>query len=180
MPDYVIFKFPLDLLSTLAGGVVGFVLVFVVDWVRRPRVKFLGFAVVESNFGDLYKLRFQLRGCVEPGLCRMTIQWCCKSVFAKWDETPNPLENDNLSKFKPELVPATYDQPLFFKHEYAVPLVIKNEGKSEIFSGWWFGKDKGYGPDPGIYPGTEIRVVLSGGGLSWSKTITLAELVNAR
>ena len=65
MSDYATFTFPLDLLSTLAGGVVGFVLVFIVDWVKRPRVKLLGFAV-STNFGTLYKLRFRLRGCTEP------------------------------------------------------------------------------------------------------------------
>ena len=77
-------------------------------------------------------------------------------------------------------MPATYDQPPFFNHEYALPLVIEKETKWEVFSGWWFGKDKGYGPDPSIDSGAEIRVTLSGAGLSWSRVITLAEIVNAR
>lgn len=180
MSDYLTFKFPLDLLSTLAGGIVGFVLVFVVDLVKRPRVRLLGFAAVPANFGTLYKLRFTLRGCTEPGLCRVTIHWCCKSVFAKWDEAPNPLESDDLSKFKPELVPATYDQPVFFNHEYSVPVVIEKEDKREIFSGWWFGRNNGYGPDPSVESSAEIRITLSGAGLSWSRAFTLAEIVAAK
>ena len=53
MDDYVTFKVPLDLASTLAGGVIGFLLVFFVDWVKKPRVRFLGFVPATSNGGIL-------------------------------------------------------------------------------------------------------------------------------
>lgn len=173
MCDWVTFNLPLDLASTVAGGIVGFVLVFVVDWIKRPRIQFLGFSSAQANFGKLYKFRFRLKGLSPPGLSRLTISWSDKTVFAKWDETPNPLERDDWSRFRPELVPATYDQPLFCGSEYAVPVIIERDGSHEIFSGWWFGKDSGYGPDPGVNKQDHIKLTLSGAGLSWAKEFTV-------
>ncbi len=37
------FVFPLDLASTIAGGIVGLALVYLVKWLWRPKVKELGF-----------------------------------------------------------------------------------------------------------------------------------------
>ena len=134
----------------------------------------MGFIQAPSRFGNLYKLKFKVKGKNSPGLSRITINWFGESVFAKWDETPNPLRND--SEFRPELVPATYDQPLFNGQEYLVPLIIENNGEYEIFSGWWFGKDKGYGPSPKIDSSTKIKVTLSGAGLKWCKKFTINDL----
>ena len=91
------------------------------------------FEVYQSGKKD--EFRFRLKGLSAPGLSRLTISWSDKTVVAKWDETPNPLERDDLSKFRPELVPATYDQPLFCGNEYVVPVLIERNGRFEIFSG---------------------------------------------
>ncbi len=71
MCDWVTFNLPLDLASTVAGGIVGFVLVFVVDWIKRPRIQFLGFSSAQANFGKLYKFRFRLKGLSPPGVSRL-------------------------------------------------------------------------------------------------------------
>lgn len=110
--SYVTLNFPLDLANILAGGVVGFLLVFLVDWVKKPRVKLRKFESVAVNGGTLHKMRFSVGGSETPGLSCLNIEWCCKNVFAKWDETPVPMDS-NENKFRPELVPATYYQPLF-------------------------------------------------------------------
>ncbi|MEW8332898.1 MAG: hypothetical protein AB2558_20465 [Candidatus Thiodiazotropha sp.] len=178
MHDFITFSFPLDALSVIAGGIVGFFLVFLVDFIKKPRVKDLGFSVEKVNFGTLYKVRFKLKGKSTPGLTRMTISWCCNKVFAKWDEAPNPIDEDDMKKFNPVLVPSTYDQPIFCGNEYNVPIVINDNSKYEIFSGWWFGKNKGYGPDPSLNSSTKITLTLTGGsGLLWSKEFTISELL---
>ena len=180
MCGYVTFSFPLDLASTLAGGVVGFLLVFLVDWVRKPRVRFLGFVPVASNAGTLHKLRFKIWGFQTPGLSSLNIEWCCRNVFAKWDETPNPQEEGESTKFRPELVPSTYYQPLFCGKEYTIPIIIESHGKHDIFSGWWFGRKSGYGPDPAIEPTAQIRLTLTGAGLSWSKPFSLSQICGTK
>jgi hypothetical protein len=68
MCDLIAFSFPLDAMSVIAGGVVGFCLVFLVDYIKRPRVQDLGFSTADVNFGKLYKLRFKLKGISSPGL----------------------------------------------------------------------------------------------------------------
>jgi hypothetical protein len=177
---YVTLNFPLDLASILAGGIVGFFLVFIVDWVKKPRVKLLGFVPVVFNGGTLHKMRFKVKGLESPGLSCLNIGWCCKNVFAKWDETPNPLEAGNANTFRPELVPATYYQPLFCSREYTVPIVFENNGKYEIFSGWWFGKNSGYGPDPAIGSTVQICLTLNGARLSLSKSFSVNQIIGTR
>lgn len=174
--DYVKFNWPLDLVSTLAGGVVGFLLVFIIDFIKKPKLKALDFDQVKVNFGTLYKFRFKIKGLSSPGVCRLRISWSDKNVYAKWDETPNPLEGDDLSKFRPELVPGTFDQTLFRGNEYSVPIVIENNDYREVFSGWWFGKDIGYGPNPQLESGFQIKLTLHGAGLSWSRSYTEREI----
>jgi hypothetical protein len=83
MDRYLAIRWPLDLLSVLASGVVGFLLVFIIDWIWKPRIKVLSFEKVQVNFGILYKLRFRLGGFNSPGVCRLRINWDSKSVFAK-------------------------------------------------------------------------------------------------
>jgi hypothetical protein len=106
----------------------------------------------------------------------MTINWCGKQVFAKWDETPNPLDEDDIQKFNAGLVPSTYDQPIFYGIKYSIPILINVNSKFEIFSGWWFSKSKGYGPDPSLDSSTKIRITLTGSGLLWSKEFTINDL----
>ena len=158
------FDFPLDLASTIAGGLVGLLLVYLVEWLWRPSVKYLGLEAVKGNPGTFYKLRFRLAGRKDPDLCCLQVEWCGNKVFAKWDETPNPLKSDQLNEFAPERVPETYYQPLFLRQEYSVPILIKvnNQNNKEVFSGWWFGKGKGYGPDPTIEDSAKISLTLLG------------------
>jgi len=163
------------LASALAGGLVGLGLVHFVAWKWRPRVTELGFNKSSFNLGQLYKLHFKLSGRAYPGLCCLRIEWSGRSVLAKWDETTNPVERDDPTRFVPELVPSTYYLPLLLKLEYAVPIVIEHEGKREVFSGWWFGR-KRFDPDPSIPDGSKIRLTLTGGDLHWSKEFSLSEI----
>jgi len=169
------------LAGAAAGGMVGFALVHLVAWLWRPRVRKVRFVLENSNFGTLYKLCFTLRGRSQAGLCALAIEWGqadLRTVFAKWDETPNPLENDDLTAFRPELVPNTFYQPLFLGRPYRVPVLIQSNSAFEIFSGWWFGKDQGYGPDPIVSKSHLIRLTLTGGNFSWSKSLPVPEIVN--
>ncbi len=174
------FDFPLDLASTIAGGLVGLFLVYLVDWLWRPKVTELGFRKEKVNFGTLYKVGFRLKGRKEPGLCSLEIEWCGNRVFAKWDETPNPLKDDEIDKFVPERVPQTFYQPIFSKREYYVPILIEpdNTGNKEVFSGWWFGKKKGYGPDPAIKDNAKVSLTLTGSNLCWKKEFNVSEIAN--
>ena len=176
LSNYLKLDWPLDLVSTLAGGIVGFLLVFIIHFIKKPRMKVLGFEQVSVNFGTLYKLRFKIKGLSSPGICRLRVSWSDKSVYAKWDESPNPLEDDDLSKFKPELVPGTFDQPLFRGIKYSVPIVIENNANREVFSGWWFGKKIGYGPNPRLEKGFNLKLTLYGAGLSWTRSFTEKEI----
>jgi hypothetical protein len=46
--QYVEAKWPLNLLSALVGGVVGLLLVFVVVWIKKPRIRVRGFEKVQN------------------------------------------------------------------------------------------------------------------------------------
>lgn len=111
----------------------------------------------------LVKLEFRLRGRrlfgrlevahPSPGFCALEISaGCDESVFAKWDETPNPVVND---EYRPELAPQTYYQPLFLERTYLVPILavhVRDDALNtsdaaitvgdvtgvEIFSSKWF------------------------------------------
>jgi hypothetical protein len=173
--------------GALAGGLVGFALgivgTYFVDWLRRGRVKFLGFKRYETSFGILFGFRFKVIGSLDPGLCCLQIKWPSGRVFGKWDETPNPLQSDDLTQFRPEPVPATFYQPLFIDTEYSIPVIVADlNGNCDIFSGWWFGRDRGYGPNPRLpSPQSEqIRLtLLGGGGLSYSKEFRVSDILKA-
>ena len=160
---------------------VGFTLVHFVDWLWRPRVKEYTFVEEKANFGTIYKLSFTLKGRSQPGLCALTIEWGTDkertSVFAKWDETPNPLEGDKLEGFRPELVPSTFYQPLFLGRPYSVPVLIKAKDSYDVFSGWWFGKDCGYGPNPWVGRCDNLSLTLVGGKFSWTKSVTVDKII---
>ncbi len=179
MSNFVTFELPLDLVRTLAGGVVGLGLVYLVNWLWRPRVKFLGFTKSRANFGTLYKLRFKLKGRSAPGFCGLQIEWSGGNILAKWDETPNPVRGDDPRQFEAALVPATFYQPLFLGREYAVPIVIEHDGRQEIFSGWWFGREMGYGPDPRLPDSDRVRLTILGGGLRWSREFFVVDIGTA-
>jgi len=61
-----------------------------------------------------------------------------------------------------------------------VPIIIEpeNRGSKEVFSGWWFGKNKGYGPNPASNNNTKISLTLVGNGLIWKKEFNVSEIVN--
>ena len=171
------FRLPIDILSAIAGGVVGLILVELWDWLRRPKIREVGFEKVNVNFGVLYKLKFKIEGKQYPGICQLEIRWSNKSVKAKWDELPNPLQDDNIDSFRPELVPVTFYQPLFLKRKYSVPIIHKDDNERlSIFSGWWFGRDK-YGPDPYVTKSTQIELVLSGNNLHWRKLYKIEDIL---
>ncbi len=117
------FVFPLDLASTIAGGIVGLALVYLVKWLWRPKVKELGFRKEKVNFGTLHKFGFKIKGKEAPGLCSLEIEWCGNKVFAKWDETSNPLKDDKIDEFVPERVPQTYYQPIFLNESITCRLL---------------------------------------------------------
>jgi len=173
---YIVLYWPLDLVSTIGGGVVGLFLVYLVDWIRKARIKYIGFKKAHATFGTLYKLHFIVKGRRSPGICRMQIRWDGKSVFAKWDENPNPLDRDVLGAFRAELVPSTFDQTLFNGEEYFVPVVIENGATRKVFSGWWFGHQLGYGPDPTLREGFSIDIVLIGTDIKWSRQFSEKEI----
>ncbi len=136
----------LDWSNAILGGIVGLVLVLFIEWYRKPKIKFIGFETVSVSFGTLYKLKIKITGKINPGLSELNIKWNNGNVSANWDENPNPLKNDKLSEFVPEMVPQTRYLNTYSGREYLVPIIHKSEeGKLTIFSGWWFGKDKGYG-----------------------------------
>lgn len=65
-------------LGAIAGGIVGFALVHVVDWLWRPRMRDVQYVKETVNFGVLYKLCFTLKGRSQPGLCALAIGWAGK------------------------------------------------------------------------------------------------------
>lgn len=181
--SFIALKLPIDILGALIGGIIGLLLVLLWDWISHPKVRFLGFVHEQVNFGTLYKLRFKITGRQNPGICQLEIQWNGNSVKAKWDEASNPLENDQLDKFRAELVPITFYQPLFLQQEYKVPIVHQENNNGQqlsVFSGWWFGKKKGYGPDPSVSMDTELTLVLSGNNFQWSKKVKVSEITDER
>lgn len=180
---------PIDVPNAIAVGLVGFIVGIIsgilvtygLAWLQRPRVQFLGFTEDDKfNLGSLYRFRFRLKGSTNPGLSCLQIQWPEGSVLGKWDEAPNPLANDR--QFKPELVPATFYQPLFFGKEYSIPVIIKPKGKEqfEVFSGRWFGQGLGYGTDPRIGNPQITSICLTlfgGGGLIYCKDFKVSDIV---
>jgi hypothetical protein len=161
----------------------GLAATFLAYFTGKPRVVLLKFGQHEARFGRLYDAEFRLTpwGWMDPGTCTLTIEWRGGSTFAKWDETPNPLNRDRLDSFRPELVPATFCAPIHARATFTVPILIEpagNTGQREIFSAWWFGKDQGYGPPPAVDDGEQVTLTLRGSaGLRWRATYTVAEIV---
>jgi len=182
-------KLSVEILSGLFSGLIGLLLVEIWDLIKRPKVRFLGFKGIKVNFGTLYKLNFKIYGKQHPGICQLEIKWDEKSVKANWDETPNPIKEDKIIKdkdgdwvpetFLPEVVPATFYQPLFLEKDYLVPIIHKDDkGQLSIFSGWWFGRKLGYSPDPKINESQRIVLILSGNNFEWRKELKVKEILN--
>jgi len=64
---------------------------------------------------------------------------------------------------------------------YSVPIInIDYENNVTVFDGWWFGKrlKLPYGPDPLVNKDTKLKLVMKGNELSWSKELTVQEIVD--
>lgn len=143
----------LDLANAILGGLIGYILVILAELYKRPKAKFAGFEKTIFNIGgtangnaNLYKIIFKTSSSTGFGLSQIIIKHGEKNTYAKWDENPNPVLADNAQSFLPELVPLTTSLFLYPKQTYKVPILHEDgDGKYTIFSGWWFGKEKGYG-----------------------------------
>jgi hypothetical protein len=184
----------LNVLDAVAGGTVGLGLVYFAAWLRRPYIESYKFEWTNRNFAKLYYLTFKLAGEDSPGFCAMQIKWRGHAVFGKWDETPNPIEKDQVNNFRIELVPQTFYQPLFFDREYSIPILADNRNYSPpaanlckqlaIFSGWWFGWFNNahlpqYGDDPTVGEDDELELTLIGTGLSKRWQCKVSEILKS-
>jgi hypothetical protein len=179
------FSFPLDLGGAIFGGLIGLLLVALVDFLREPKVQKVRFSKFQSNFGLLYKIHFKILPRMffprSPGTSMFEIRWKNQKCLAKWDEMPNPLQNDKLSKFVPELVPSTFFQPLIPGREYQVPLIISESNSNlMIFNAWWFGRKKGYYNISNhlIDLSEKIEVHIQGANLDWKQEFKVSDIIN--
>lgn len=175
--------------SAIWGGVIAFMLVFIVEWLRKPKVKFLGFEYSLFNIPNgLYKIKIRICPKIsvlkwftyQPGITSLEICYRDKIQFAKWDETPNPLIGDDPRQFEASMVPQTFYQILFLDRLYTVPIIHKDkEGKLTIFCGWWFGRDFGYGTaeDYNINKDEKICLILRGNNVFWKKQIKISDIL---
>jgi hypothetical protein len=143
---------------------------------RKPSVEFRGFTQVRANFGTLHKMQFRITGG-DPGKCQCEIRIGDDTFYAKWDETPNPVEGDVLSGFRPEMVPATRQQRLYPDSDYMIPILISDGGSICIFDGWWFGRHRGYGKHDLLNEDTVVSIALKGTGLNWTREFCVRDIV---
>jgi hypothetical protein len=152
------------------------------DWSHRTRVEFCGFTWVEieetAGSGMLYKIALRIHGR-GPGSSCLEMQFPSRRgrevEFAKWDEAANPVDGNGA--FVQWLVPLGYYQPLVPGRMYVVPLMFVGDGRQEIFCGWWFGIPDGLFEYRAIEDdAAEIDLVLTGSGMTWSRTVTPLEL----
>lgn len=167
---------PNALVGTLVGWVVGFALDRLIIWSRHIKVAFEGFESVQTNFGTLYKMRFTLKGYEDPGHCSCEMTFNSYTTFAKWDERPNPLRNDRLDDFVPEMVPATFHERLHIGRSYLLPLLIKSENNLYIFNAWWFGRCSGYYTLPPLDLNNTLSVSIRGSGFAWTRSFSVQEI----
>lgn len=109
------------------------------------------------------------------------LEWKGKRVFAKWDELPNPLVDDlyaeNGRNFRAEFVPNTFYLPLTVEREYEIPIIVRKSNNYEVFSGWWFGKGRGYGPDPTVTENDKIIIRFYGETKIFQKTYKVKDII---
>jgi len=167
--------------TSVTAGYTGFLLVEIVDYLRKSKFHFISFTK-QSSFnsgGELINLNFEIKGSKSPGYSNIQINWDDKSVYAKWPETANPLEGDRFDKFLPNLVPQTFHLTLYPNKQYSVPLLHIKDNVITVFSGWWFAWNIGlpYGPIPIIKPTTTLRLSFNGSDLSWNKEYLVTEII---
>jgi hypothetical protein len=171
----------IDWPNALAGALVGWILGFAIDrliiWSRQVKVAFTGFEAVQTNFGTLYKMRFNLKGYDDPGECSCELTTNAHTTFAKWDECPNPLRDDRLDAFVPEMVPATFHQRLYVSREYHIPILVKPNNEIFVFDGWWFGRNAGYYTQRALIRESVVDITLRGSGFAWHRAFTLWEIM---
>lgn len=121
------------------------------QWIKTPFVPDRQVSGSSAKIGYIYKVRFLLRGRASPEWGALEIVWRCQGeprrrVFAKWDERAMPLDRHDPDEFRPEQVPETYYQPLIVGRVYDVPILFEDAltSRLDIFSGWWFGRSRGY------------------------------------
>jgi hypothetical protein len=173
---------------------------------------------VESKYrhsfdeGDLLKFWFSLKGRSSPSFSSLELVYTppalaeprvAISVFAKWDETANPLTEQRAATgeveriFFADRVPATYFIPLRNGRVYTVPVVwgrpaarnsvtsnipmrdaIANKSELLLFSGWWFDPQR---PRPFFVPSISqdghLKLILNGEGLYWEQEFLVRDLV---
>ncbi len=170
---------PNALVGALVGWLLGFAFNRFIIWSRRVKVSFVKFDSVPTNFGILYKMRFKLKGYDDPGECSCQLSSGSHTTFAKWDEAPNPLRNDRLDAFVPEMVPATFHRRLHVGREYSVPILVKNDSQLYIFDGWWFGRNVGYYKLSPLKQESIVSVVLRGNSFTWTQSFVVKEFVGS-
>jgi hypothetical protein len=174
-------KMNIDWPNALVGALVGWILGFAFDrlitWSRRLRVVFEGFEAVQTHFGTLYKMRFRLKGYEEPGECSCELSTNGRTTFAKWDENPNPLRNDQLDAFAPEMVPTTFHQRLQVDSEYKIPVLVRSGEQLFVFDGWWFGRSAGYYTLPALAEESAVSIALRGSGFGWRRAFSVRQIV---
>lgn len=169
------------IIAALVGVLFSFFVVKISDCSRKPRLRFLGFEDFKIDNVTLYKLNFTIKGYYDPGIACIRIEGKGYNTFAKWDEAPNPLKNDDTNSFIPEMVPSTYFLPLFLRIEYKVPIIIKERQEDNryfIFDGWWFGKTRGYYLGKELIESDEITLnVFGGNGLKWKRKFEIKNIL---
>lgn len=170
-------NWPDALVGALVGWLLGFAFDRLILWSRRVKVELSGFEPLQTNFGTLYKMRFNLVGHDDPGECSCEIKANSYTTFAKWDESPNPLKGDRLAEFVPEMVPMTFHQRLHVDREYRLPVIVKAGNSFFVFDGWWFGRTTGYYTQPALRPQDILSASIRGRGFVWSRTFTVQEII---
>lgn len=171
------------LVGLVISGFVSLVVVLLYEYLSKPRTIFTGFTPTDFNLSDsLYKLNFTIKGKRDPGFSEVTIEWKdhnsnLQKVFAKWDETPNPL--DNKGNFVPEMVPQTFRNLLRSGKSYSIPILSKDGNELSVFSGWWFARDIGYGPADGavVEMKTKLTIKISGSELNDEYAVFVKEII---
>jgi len=174
------FNLPIDLGSAIVGGIIGLLLVLAWEWLTKPRIFWFNYSFIKEkvNFGTLYKLKFKVWGLRSPGFCEFQIHWGRNMVRGKWDESPNPLHKDDLNQFEPALVPQSFFLPLMLKQYYTVPILHEDDKSLTVFSGWWFGRKMGYGPNPRINKKAQLTLIIKGNNLEWRKKIKVEDIIS--
>jgi len=178
--------------SAIWGGIIGFFLVLIIEQLRKPKVKLIKFEYENFNVPQgLYKIKIKILPrflmpkwfTYQPGITILEIRYRDKIQFAKWDEMPNPLRDDDPQKFEASMVPQTFYQMLFLDRFYSIPIIHKDkENNLSAFCGWWFGRNFGYGKeeDYQIDRSEKFCLILRGNNVYWKKQIKTSDILAKR